>query len=53
MGDARVSLTSTGGTLSASPTLQTQLANEAANLEDDFDIFGFFPVLTLGFRYRF
>jgi hypothetical protein len=53
MGDARVSLTSSGGTLSGNPTLQTQLATEQANLEDDFDIFGFFPVLTLGFRYRF
>jgi hypothetical protein len=53
MGDPKVTLRTSGGTLSSSAALQSEIAKEQRNLEDDFDLTRFFPVVTLGFRYRF
>jgi len=53
MGDPKVTLGASGGSLSSSATVQTELAKEQRILEDDLDLTRFFPVVTLGFRYRF
>ncbi len=48
-----IELRSIGGTLSGNPTLQSALATEEAQLEDELDQFDLYPVLTLGLSYRF
>lgn len=52
-GSVDVALRSTGGTLSGDPILQDALAAEAAELEADIDEFEPYPVLALGFGFRF
>ncbi len=48
-----IELTSTGGTLSGDPALQLAIAEEEAELEDDFDKYDLYPVVSLGLSWRF
>ncbi len=52
MGKANVSM-STSGTLSSNAAFLAELAREEQNLEEDFDILGFYPAITIGFSVRF
>jgi len=52
-GTARVDLTSTGGTLSNDPAFLAEVAREENDVRDDLDGFKYYPVLSLGFSYRF
>ncbi len=52
-GSPEATLSSRGGTLSSDPTLQAELNQEEQNLEDDLEDFQFYPLLSLGFGYRF
>lgn len=52
MGKPDVTLRSTG-TLAGNAAFQAELAREEANIEDDLEILGFYPAVTLGFTYRF
>lgn len=52
-GRPEVTLASTGGTLSDHPVLVQELAEEELELEDEFDFFRFYPVLSIGLNYRF
>jgi hypothetical protein len=49
----KVTLTSSGGTLSADPTFQARLRAEEAEARDDAEDFKYFPVLQLGVTRRF
>ncbi|MDH4046600.1 MAG: hypothetical protein OEV63_00525 [Gammaproteobacteria bacterium] len=51
-GDPQVTLTS-DGTLANNPTFQSQLEIERSELEDDFDALKAYPVVSLGFNFRF
>jgi len=44
---------SANGTKAADSTFQADLARERKDIEDDVDIFRFYPVLSLGLYYRF
>jgi hypothetical protein len=46
-------LRATGGTFSNNPILQSQLAAEEQNIEDDADNYEYWPVLQVHFLYRF
>lgn len=48
-----VTLASTGGRLSDHPVLLRELAEEELVLEEEFDFFRYYPVLSLGINYRF
>lgn len=51
-GDTVADLTS-DGTLANDPTFQAELAQEEQNLNQELDDFEFYPVLSMGFAYRF
>ncbi|CAN5395602.1 hypothetical protein BH10PSE2_BH10PSE2_12960 [soil metagenome] len=51
--DPKVSLDSTGGTLSNDPTFRARLAEEERNIQSDAEDYGLFPVLQAGLNYRF
>jgi hypothetical protein len=51
-GSPAVSLDSTGGTLSGSATLQSNLAAERAKIEHDAADFGYYPILYFAVTYR-
>jgi hypothetical protein len=51
-GDPTVSLTA-DGLLASDPTFMDQLEQERLELEDDFDALKAYPVVSLGFSYRF
>ncbi len=53
IGDPEVSLDAEGGLLADDPLFQAQLAEEEAELEDDFDDFQVYPILNLGLTVRF
>lgn len=53
LGDSEVTLESTGGTLSNDPTLTAELEREKANVEDEIDAFGVYPVVQAAITYRF
>jgi hypothetical protein len=48
-----VRLTSTGGSLSGSPSLNAALAQETAELQNDVDDLDLYPVVTLGVQWGF
>ncbi len=52
-GGSVVTLNSTGGALSADPTLAVDLENEREQIKTDADKLRYFPVLKLGVAYRF
>lgn len=52
-GSADVSLASVGGTLSGDPTLQEEIAKEEARIEDDVEDYQVYPIVSVGFNYRF
>ncbi len=52
-GTARVDLTSAGGTLSNDPAFLVEVAREENDVRDDLDGFKYYPVVSLGFSYRF
>jgi len=52
-GKPNVALSSTGGTLSGDPTLQANLAGEAADLRNGLTAYRFYPVVQLGLSYKF
>lgn len=52
MGEAKVNLSSSG-TLSGNAAFQADLAREVDTLEDDLDVFGFYPAISVGVRLRF
>lgn len=52
-GSPKVTLTSTGGTQSGNPILQSNLDAEARKFEDDIRFLRFYPALSLGILYRF
>lgn len=51
--EPEVALTSSGGTLSSSPSFRTRLDQEAREIQDDAEDKGFFPVVQLGVTRRF
>ncbi|WP_321391879.1 hypothetical protein [Emcibacter sp.] len=52
-GSPRVSLTSTGGTLSNNATFQENILQEQQNVADGIDFFRYYPVISLGVTYSF
>jgi len=52
-GSPKVTLTSTGGTQSGNPILQSNLDAEARKFEDDIKVLRFYPAISLGLVYRF
>jgi hypothetical protein len=52
-GDPNVKLTSVDGLLSSDPTLLNEIDEEIKKIEDDLELLGFYPVIQLGFTYRF
>ncbi|WP_296818238.1 hypothetical protein [Brevundimonas sp.] len=48
-----VSLVSVGGTLSNDPTLQAELREEEARIEEDADVLRFYPIVQVALTYRF
>lgn len=48
-----VALASVGGTLSGDPTLQAELREEEARLEEDADALRYYPLLQVALTYRF
>lgn len=52
-GSPRMSLTSTGGTLSDDEDFLAELEQERRDAEDDADDFKLWPILQLHFKYRF
>jgi len=51
-GSPEVELTA-NGTLAGNPAFQAELAKEEKNIQDDLDDFKFYPVISVGFSYRF
>jgi hypothetical protein len=51
-GSPSVSLNSSGGTLSADPTFQNNLAAERAKIEHDAENFGYYPIAYFAVTYR-
>jgi hypothetical protein len=52
-GSPDVEMTSTGGTLSGNPVLQSEIAAEETDLESEVDQYDLYPVLSLGLSYSF
>lgn len=52
-GTPKVTLTSTGGTLSNNLMLLDSLATEEQNYQDDIDVLRIYPVIEFGLLYRF
>jgi len=48
-----VALTSTGGSLSGDPTLQTRLREESRRISEEADGYGLFPIVQVGLNYKF
>lgn len=48
-----VALDSSGGSLSNNATFQDRLDDEARDIQDDVEGYGFFPVIQVGLNYRF
>lgn len=44
---------SANGTAASNPVFQNELAKEETNLEEDIDKFEYYPVIAIGFSYRF
>lgn len=53
IGAANVDLTSTGGTLSNDANFLAEVVKEEADVRDDLDDFKLYPVVFLGFSYKF
>ncbi len=53
IGAANVDLTSTGGTLSNDANFLAEVVKEEADVRDDLDGFKLYPVVSLGFSYKF
>ena len=41
------------GPIASDPGFQADLAKEENNLQDDLDNFEYYPVISIGFNYRF
>ncbi len=52
-GAAKLTMTSTGGTLSNDPDFRAELDNERAQAEDEVSDYKLWPVMQLHFAYRF
>ena len=52
-GSPRVSLSSTGGTLSDNPTLLENIQREQDNVAEEIDFFRYYPVVSVGLTYTF
>lgn len=53
VGAATVNLTSTGGSLSNDPDFLAEIVKEEADIRDDLDGYKLYPVVSLGFAYKF
>lgn len=52
-GTPDLSLRSSGGALSDDPTFQAELAEEEASIQSEVEDYEYYPVISIGFGYRF